>query len=69
MEAAARRIEEIDGAINALPLRFVERAREAAKRLESAPAERPARRGWLAGLPISVLVLEGAMPLGSTPLP
>jgi amidase len=54
IEAAARRIEDIDGKINALPLRFFDRARDAAKRLPSGPAESSSQPGWLAGLPIAV---------------
>jgi amidase len=53
IEAAARRIEDVDGKINALPLRFLDRAREAAKRL-SLSGEKSSTRGWLAGLPIAV---------------
>ncbi|MCI0625405.1 MAG: amidase [Acidobacteria bacterium] len=54
IEAAARRIEDLDGKINALPLRFFDRARDAAKRLPSKLAERSSPPGWLAGLPIAV---------------
>jgi amidase len=54
LEAARRRIEEIDGAVNALPLRFFDRAREAAKRLAASATDRSSQRGWLAGLPIAV---------------
>jgi amidase len=54
IEAAARRIEEVDARINALPLRFLDRAREAAKRLPSTATKRASQPGWLAGLPIAV---------------
>jgi amidase len=54
IEAAARRIADVDAKINALPLRFFDRAREAAKRLPSKPTERSAQPGWLGGLPIAV---------------
>jgi amidase len=54
IEAAARRIEEVDARINALPLRFFDRAREAAKRLPSTATKRACQPGWLAGLPIAV---------------
>jgi amidase len=54
VEAAAYRIEQVDGKINALPLRFFDRAREAAKRLTSRPREKTLQRGCLAGLPIAV---------------
>ncbi len=51
VEAAAARIEAVDGAVNALPLHRFERARDDAKRLgKLAPAE----RGPLAGLPIAI---------------
>jgi amidase len=43
IEAAARRIADVDAKINALPLRFFDRAREAAKRL---PSKRAARMAW-----------------------
>lgn len=55
VEAAARRIEEVEPAINALPTRCLERAREQARRLMAQPrrgADVP--RGWLAGLPIAI---------------
>jgi amidase len=55
VEAAAARIEAIDGAVNALPIRFFDVAREEARRF---PAERGAERtdqpGWLAGLPVAI---------------
>jgi amidase len=53
VEAAARRIEAIDGEINALPTRFFERARDMARRF-TPPGERSTEPGWLAGLPIAV---------------
>lgn len=55
IDAAAARIEAVDGRINALPTRFFERARDVARAFEAADhgaaAEAP---GWLAGLPIAV---------------
>ena len=53
VDAAAMRIEFADGPINALPLRFFDRARAMARQFKarSGDAERP---GWLAGLPIAV---------------
>src|SRR5205807_7965727 len=54
IDAAAERIDAIDGQVNALPIRFFERARDAARRLGAARASRDTRPGWLAGLPIAV---------------
>lgn len=54
VDAAAARIEAVDGAVNALPTRFFDRAREAAKRFPVDRREDADRPGWLAGLPIAV---------------
>ncbi len=55
VEAAAARIEAVDGAVNALPIRCFDRARDYAKRLmEGKGREREDHPGWLAGLPIAV---------------
>jgi len=54
IDAAAERIDAIDGQVNALPIRFFDRARDAARRLGGARASRDRRPGWLAGLPIAV---------------
>ena len=51
IDAALARIDAVDGAVNALPIRCPERAREQARRLPPAPA---ARRGWLGGLPLAI---------------
>jgi len=51
IEAAMARIESVDGTINALPFRCVERALEQARAMEQRPV---AERGLLAGLPIAV---------------
>ncbi len=49
VDAAIARIEECDGAVNALPTRFFDKARERAKNFKRGePADRP---GYLAGLP------------------
>ena len=53
IDASARRIEEADSRINALPLRFFDRARETARRF-SGKSPRSEEPGWLAGLPIAV---------------
>ncbi len=51
IDAAAARIERVDGAVNALPTPCYERARAHADRLMALPAE---ARGPLAGLPLVV---------------
>ena len=53
VEAAARRIEAVDGQVNALPIRFLDVAREEAKRFRADGPGSDAP-GWLAGLPIAV---------------
>jgi amidase len=54
VEAAARRIEATDSAVNALPTLCLERARDHARRImkEGSKVERPP--AWLGGLPIAV---------------
>ncbi len=54
VEAAAARIEAVDEQVNALPIRFLDQARAAAKRLAAKAPGQDARPGWLAGLPIAV---------------
>ena len=51
VDALAARIEAVDGAVNALPIRCFDRAREQAKRFRSPAKTGP---GWLAGLPMIV---------------
>ena len=51
VDAAAARIAATDGAINALPILCLDRARDHARRLMAKP---PAERGLLGGLPIAV---------------
>jgi amidase len=55
IDAALARIEAVDGAINALPIRCAERARERAKRLtdDRGRSDRDAP-GWLSGLPVVI---------------
>jgi amidase len=48
LESLRRRVEAVDGKVNALPTRCFERARSEAARLEALP---PAERGRFAGLP------------------
>src|SRR4030088_3064865 len=70
VEASARRVAEVEPAVNALPTLCLDRARAPPPRLHrpppphdrnptpAAPAECPAtdggRAGWLAGLPVSI---------------
>lgn len=51
IDAALARIDAVDGAVNALPIRCAERACEQARRLAAPPAS---RRGWLGGLPLAI---------------
>lgn len=53
IDAAAARIEAVDGAINALPIRFLDAAREDARRFKTEDADRD-RPGWLGGLPMAI---------------
>jgi amidase len=53
IDAALARIDAVDGAVNALPVRCPERARAHARRLMAAPPPGD-RRGWLAGLPLAI---------------
>jgi len=53
LDAAAARIEEVEPRVNALPIRFLDAARDVAKRFPP-PGADPNRPGWLAGLPIAV---------------
>jgi amidase len=51
VEAAASRIDAVESKINALPIRFLDEAREHAKSFKGEDRDHP---GWLAGLPIAV---------------
>jgi amidase len=53
IDAALARIAAVDDAVNALPVRCPERARERARRLMAVPAPEE-RRGWLGGLPLAI---------------
>ncbi|MGH7105698.1 MAG: amidase [Acetobacteraceae bacterium] len=53
VDAAAVRIEEVDSRVNALPIRFLDAARAAARQFPP-PRGHPDRPGWLAGLPVAV---------------
>src|SRR4051794_23376367 len=52
VEASARRISEVEPAVNALPTLCLDRARDHAKRIMQGGAGGDA--GWLAGLPVSI---------------
>ena len=51
VDAAAARIEAVDGDVNAMPTLCLEMAREQAKSLQTPDDPGP---GWLAGLPVAV---------------
>ena len=51
IDAAADRIAAVDPAVNALPTLCLDRARDAAKRLDRSSE---GEAGWLAGLPLSI---------------
>jgi amidase len=56
VEASARRIAEVEPAVNALPTLCLDRARDHAKRIMQGGAgcEAAGEAGWLAGLPVSI---------------
>ena len=56
VEASARRIAEVEPAVNALPTLCLDRARDHARRIMQggAASEAAAEPGWLAGLPVSI---------------
>ena len=56
VEASARRIAEVEPAVNALPTLCLDRARDHAKRIMQGGAACDAadESGWLAGLPVSI---------------
>jgi amidase len=55
VEASAKRIAEVEPAVNALPTLCLDRARAHARRLMSGKANEAERGdGWLAGLPVSI---------------
>ncbi len=54
VDAAIARIEATDGALNALPTRCLDRARDRATRITKDNADRESRPTWLGGLPIAV---------------
>ncbi len=56
VEASARRIAEVEPAVNAIPTLCIERARDHAKKIMAggAAGEAAGEAGWLAGLPVSI---------------
>ncbi len=54
VEAAARRIADVDGATNALPTLCLDRARRHAERIAKQRKSGDAGAGWLGGLPMAV---------------
>ncbi len=53
IDAAAARIEVVDGKVNALPIRFIDTARATARRFMAQKPPQDPPPGWLAGLPIA----------------
>ncbi len=58
VEAAARRIEATDGALNALPTLCLDRARDHARRIMAAAPGDARPEPWLGGLPVAIKDLE-----------
>src|SRR5260370_42715583 len=56
VEASAKRIADIEPAVNALPTLCLDRARDHARRIMQggAACEAAGEAGWLAGLPVSI---------------
>jgi amidase len=55
IDASARRIAEVEPAVNALPTLCLDRARDHAKRImQGSACEASSEAGWLAGLPVSI---------------
>src|SRR5258705_2969721 len=55
IEASAKRIADVDPAVNALPTLCLDRARAHAKRIMAGDAcEAAGEAGWLGGLPVSI---------------
>src|SRR5438067_12314963 len=55
IEASAKRIAEVEPAVNALPVLCLDRARDHAKRImKDRSCEASGEAGWLAGLPDSI---------------
>src|ERR671910_2211083 len=70
IDASARRIAEVEPAVNALPTLCLDRARDHAKRIMSGSAcEAAGEAGWLAGLPVSIKDLTDVAGGRTTPGP
>ena len=54
VEAAAERIADTDGTLNAMPTLCVDRARDHARRIMSEGKDRERPPAWLAGLPVAI---------------
>ena len=54
VEASAKRIEETDGPVNAMPTLSIDRARDHARRIMAEDKNTPRPPGWLGGLPMAV---------------
>jgi len=54
VDTLCRRIEAVDGRVNAVPTRCFERARRQARSMTEQRSEPADRRGWLAGLPVPI---------------
>src|SRR5437763_5777711 len=55
VDASAKRIAEVEPAVNALPTLCLDRARDHAKRIMAGKeSEAEGEAGWLAGLPVSI---------------
>ena len=52
--ASAERMEAVDGDLNALPTKCIDRAMQQAKAIEARPVAASDNRRWLAGLPVAV---------------
>ena len=52
LDAVAERIEQVEKRVNALPVRFLDIARQKARKLQESSRRKDAPRGWLAGLPL-----------------
>lgn len=53
IDAAAARIEAVEGKVNALPIRFLDTAREKARQFMARKPPQNPPAGWLAGLPLA----------------
>jgi amidase len=51
LEASYQRLDQVEGAVNATPIRCDDRAFDAARSLDAAGRDHP---GWLAGLPVAI---------------